>query len=63
MQLGDRGLRIKRFGPNAVDTNLMAALDSQDYRSFCKAGAMEWMDLDRDGLVDMVIGCQLGASG
>ncbi len=62
VQLGDRGLRIKRFGPNAVDTNLMAALDSQDYRSFCKAGAMEWMDLDRDGLVDMVIGCQLGAS-
>ena len=62
LMLGEQGLQFKRFYPEPEVTNLMSLLGNQDYRTFCKAGAMEWIDLDRDGLVDLVVGCQLGAT-
>ena len=50
---------LERFAPERSTLDLLDLLPQGDPRRRCMAGAMVATDLDLDGLLDIVIGCQL----
>lgn len=56
--MGPGTLRLERFEPTRQSTDLMALLDEDDPRRDCTIGAYAATDLDLDGHVDLLFGCQ-----
>ncbi len=57
--IGQGVVRLARFSPRREVVDLMALFDEGDPRRRCVAGSAVAMDVDLDGLLDLVIGCQL----
>ena len=55
--LGRRTVRLLRPGDAPIE--LLDTLPEGDYRRLCTAGAAHAQDFDHDGLLDLLIGCQL----
>jgi hypothetical protein len=56
--LGRGIVRLQRFHPSPAQTDLLALLPAGDQRHSCNAGAVAPIDIDLDGRLDLVIGCQ-----
>ena len=56
--LGPGRVTLERFHPERATTDLLEGLDPGDPRRTCYAGSYAATDLDLDGRVDLVIGCQ-----
>ena len=56
--MGPSIARLERFHPAGQTIDLMATLDEDDPRRACLAGSLLATDIDLDGRVDLVIGCQ-----
>jgi hypothetical protein len=54
---GSKIVELWRFHPRPEVINLLALLDPTDERGDCNAGAAVNIDLDFDGLLDLVVGC------
>jgi hypothetical protein len=60
---GFNSIRIQRFHPQLELIDLHALIPVDDERASCNAGAALSMDFDRDGLIDVLIGCQFDDVG
>jgi hypothetical protein len=56
--LGDRLLSLVRFHPTPQVVDLREAIGPDDPRLACRAGAYAATDLDADGIIDLLVGCQ-----
>ena len=57
---GVRLMELHRFHPERRVIDLRALVPEEDGRANCNAGAGLSADINRDGLVDLVLGCQHG---
>ncbi|MBM65662.1 MAG: hypothetical protein CMH55_05435 [Myxococcales bacterium] len=60
--LGNYRARLLRFFPEPAVTDLITQLDEDDPRRRCVVGAGLPQDLNMDGRIDLMLGCQIGAN-
>ena len=60
--LGNYRARLLRFHPQPAVTDLINQLEEDDPRRRCVVGAGLPQDLNMDGRIDLMLGCQIGAN-